>query len=46
MAAITALLEQIRGEPAPAVRFDPRRPGLPRTGNPARDGGHDDRSPA
>jgi 1-acyl-sn-glycerol-3-phosphate acyltransferase len=36
MAAITALLEQIRGEKAPAVRFDPRRAGLPTTGNPAR----------
>lgn len=46
MAAITDLLTQIRGEPAPAVRFDPKRSGLPRTGNPARDGGHDDRSPA
>jgi 1-acyl-sn-glycerol-3-phosphate acyltransferase len=30
MAAITALLEDIRGEKAPAVRFDPRRtPGSP-----------------
>lgn len=46
MAAITDLLSQMRGEPAPAVRFDPRRSGLPRTGNPARDGGHDDRSPS
>lgn len=36
MAAITALLEEIRGEQAPAVRFDPRRAGLPTTGNPAR----------
>jgi 1-acyl-sn-glycerol-3-phosphate acyltransferase len=36
MAAITELLEQIRGEKAPAVRFDPRREGLPPTGNPTR----------
>jgi 1-acyl-sn-glycerol-3-phosphate acyltransferase len=36
MAAITALLEEIRGEKAPEVRFDPRRAGLPTTGNPAR----------
>ncbi|MGV1008848.1 MAG: lysophospholipid acyltransferase family protein [Dermatophilaceae bacterium] len=34
MAAITALLEQVRGEAAPAQRFDPRRAGVPRTGNP------------
>jgi 1-acyl-sn-glycerol-3-phosphate acyltransferase len=36
MAAITELLEEIRGEKAPAVRFDPRRAGLPATGNPGR----------
>lgn len=36
IAAITALLEQIRGEKAPAVRFDPRRAGVPETGNPRR----------
>jgi len=34
MAAITTLLEEIRDEKAPAVRFDPRRAGLPTTGNP------------
>jgi 1-acyl-sn-glycerol-3-phosphate acyltransferase len=34
MASITQLLEEIRGEKAPAVRFDPRRAGLPTTGNP------------
>lgn len=33
MDAITKLLESIRGEPAPAVRFDPRKSDLPRTGN-------------
>lgn len=44
MAAITDLLEQIRGEKAPAVRFDPKRAGLPRTGDPGRDGGADRRS--
>jgi 1-acyl-sn-glycerol-3-phosphate acyltransferase len=36
MAAITALLEEIRGTKAPPVRFDPRRAGLPTTGNPDR----------
>lgn len=36
MVAITELLEQIRGERAPAVRFDPRREGRPVTGNPDR----------
>lgn len=41
MEAVTALLAEIRGEPAPAVRFDPRRSGLPRTGDPRRGG--DDR---
>jgi hypothetical protein len=32
--AITGLLEQIRGEHAPATRWDPREHDLPRTGNP------------
>lgn len=36
MAAITALLEEIRGGKAPVERFDPRRAGLPETGNPHR----------
>lgn len=36
IAAITALLEEIRGEQAPAVRFDARAAGLAETGNPAR----------
>jgi len=36
MAAITALLEQIRGEKAPAERFDLRTSKLPRTGDPQR----------
>ena len=44
MAAITDLLEQIRCEKAPAVRFDPKQAGLPRTGDPGRDGGADRRS--
>jgi 1-acyl-sn-glycerol-3-phosphate acyltransferase len=35
MAAITGLLEDLRGTPAPPVRFDPRREGTPLTGNPA-----------
>lgn len=34
MAAITGLLEDIRGEAAPAVRFDPAEAGVPVTGNP------------
>ncbi len=33
MDAITVLLEQLRGEPAPKVRFDPKLSNLPRTGN-------------
>jgi 1-acyl-sn-glycerol-3-phosphate acyltransferase len=37
MAAITRLLEAIRGESAPATRWDPRDHDLPRTGNPKRD---------
>jgi hypothetical protein len=36
MAAITELLEELRGEPAPAVRFDVRGTTLPRTGDPRR----------
>lgn len=34
--AITGLLEELRGEPAPATRWDPRSSPLPRTGNPRR----------
>ena len=34
MAAITALVEDIRGEQAPADRFDPRRAGVSEIGNP------------
>jgi 1-acyl-sn-glycerol-3-phosphate acyltransferase len=34
MAAITGLLEEIRGEQAPAARFDPRKHGLPEYGDP------------
>ena len=34
MAAITAQLESIRGETAPAQRFDPSAAGVPTTGNP------------
>jgi 1-acyl-sn-glycerol-3-phosphate acyltransferase len=34
MAAITALVEDIRGETAPAERFDMRKAGVPETGNP------------
>lgn len=32
MAALTALVEELRGEPAPAVRYDPRAGGRPATG--------------
>lgn len=39
MSAITVLLEGIRGERAPAPRWDPRQHDLPRTGNPRRRGG-------
>jgi 1-acyl-sn-glycerol-3-phosphate acyltransferase len=34
MAAITALVEELRGEKAPAERFDPRRAGVTEIGNP------------
>lgn len=34
MAAVTALLEEIRGEQAPAERFDPRVAGVAEIGNP------------
>jgi 1-acyl-sn-glycerol-3-phosphate acyltransferase len=34
MAAITALLEDLRGEQAPAVRYDPRAAGVRTIGNP------------
>lgn len=38
MAAITALVAEIRGEEAPAERFDPRTAGVARIGNPHRKG--------
>jgi len=38
MAAITALLAQVRSEPAPAVRFDARREGVARVGDPRQPG--------
>lgn len=34
MAAITALVEDLRGEQAPAERFDPRKSGMRQIGNP------------
>jgi hypothetical protein len=34
MAAITELVEDIRGEKAPAERFDPKRAGVSEIGNP------------
>jgi 1-acyl-sn-glycerol-3-phosphate acyltransferase len=34
MAAITGLVEELRGETAPAVRFDPRSSGVTEIGNP------------
>jgi hypothetical protein len=36
MAAITVLVEEIRGEKAPPERFDARRAGVKETGNPNR----------
>jgi hypothetical protein len=36
MTAITVLLEELRGENAPPVRFDPRSAGLPPIGDPRR----------
>jgi 1-acyl-sn-glycerol-3-phosphate acyltransferase len=46
MAAITSLLEEIRQEQAPPVRYDPRAEGLPVTGNPRRRRGEDRRRTA
>jgi len=37
MAAVTALLEEIREEPGPSERFDPAARHVPLTGNPNRD---------
>lgn len=37
MAALTALVAEIRGEQAPAERFDPRKAGVAATGNPHKD---------
>ncbi|MGI8613159.1 MAG: lysophospholipid acyltransferase family protein [Nocardioidaceae bacterium] len=42
MTAITALLEEIRGERAPAVRYDPQLHALPCIGNPHRPEGPDE----
>ncbi len=36
MAAITALVAEVRGEPAPTAVFDPRTAGVSRIGNPTR----------
>lgn len=38
MAAVTGLVEEIRGETAPAVRFNPRTAGVKEFGNPNEDG--------
>jgi 1-acyl-sn-glycerol-3-phosphate acyltransferase len=38
MAALTDLVAELRHEPAPAERFDPRRSGVSQTGNPAKGG--------
>ncbi len=43
MAAITALLEDLRGEPAPPRRFDPRSAGVRTIGNPHPDRHHERR---
>jgi hypothetical protein len=34
MAAVTVLVEELRGEKAPAVRFDPKTSGVTEIGNP------------
>jgi 1-acyl-sn-glycerol-3-phosphate acyltransferase len=44
MGAIVTLVEEIRGEQAPAERFDPRRHGLNATGNPHARHGSESRS--
>ena len=44
MAAVTELLEELRGAQAPAARFDPKAAGVPLTGNPAKR--RDERKPA
>lgn len=43
MDALTDLVAQLRGIPAPAERFDPRRAGVSEIGNPNRTAGPDDR---
>lgn len=42
MSAITSLLEEMRGESAPPVRYDPRTAGVPTTGDPSRWRSHRD----
>ena len=37
MAALTGLLEEVRGEKAPTTRFDPRAVGIPTKGNPTKE---------
>ena len=37
MAAIAAIVADLRGSTAPAVRYDPRASGVRETGNPAED---------
>lgn len=39
MAAITDLVAELRGEPAPSERFDPRKAGVRLTGDPRKKGG-------
>jgi len=41
MAALTALVAEIRGEPAPVERFDPRQAGVAQIGNPHQRRGKD-----
>ncbi len=46
MAAITAIVEDLRGERRPRAPFDPRKAGVPQTGNPHGPGpGPDERRP-
>jgi hypothetical protein len=42
MAALTDLVAELRNEPAPAERFDPRKSGMRETGNPEKGPGSAD----
>jgi len=46
MAALTALVAQVRGEEPPAERYDPRTAGVRQTGNPRKQPGKQPRKQA